>query len=109
MLSVLATGSTDNWVVLTGSATKNATYTGHAFTTSLVSGFDATASGTVAQTDVGSAGSSTVYLVNVREIGQSTNDLATGFLPLLFRGTPIGTAVDGKAVYLIDGLQWENC
>lgn len=103
------TSNPAEWFVLTSSATKSATYNVSSFSALLVSGFDPTASGTVAQSDVGASGNSG-YAINVREIGKSTHDLDTGgtFLPMLFRGSLVGS-FGGKPVYLFDGLQWENC
>jgi hypothetical protein len=47
--------------------------------------------------------------MNTREVGQTTHDLTTGFLPLIFVGIPRGAASDGTPVYAIDGMQSESC
>lgn len=99
----------DQWCVLTGSSTQYATYTGHLFTLGLGTSFNPSTLRAVAQGDVGIAASATIYLVNSREIGKSTHDLASSsFLPLLFRGTFIDN-YNTTPVFIFDGLQWEDC
>jgi len=48
--------------------------------------------------------------VNVREIGETTHDVAfSGFLPLAFPAMLRNVNSDGKLVLLFDGHQWEDC
>jgi len=98
------------WLLLTGSASQYGTYTGNPFTLKLGASFNPGTVRSVAQADIGTAGSASVYLVNCREIGKTTHDLDSGgtFLPMLFRGFPAGS-YSGTPVYVFDGLQWENC
>lgn len=94
-------------VQVTGSASGGGKYTG-----SLLArpASDIPAAGNLSAAEVTSGTIETIRIVNTREVGQSTHDLASAsFLPLVFVGVYLKTANDGVAVYAIDGQQWENC
>lgn len=70
---------------------------------------DISASGTLVESDIGTAGTSCIIL-NTREVGKTTHDIAfSGFLPLIFPGRIIHINADGTPVVAIDGNQWEDC
>ncbi len=94
-------------VKITGSASGGGKYTGRIFTGSS----SASGTGTLAETDLGTdPATENALILNSREVGQSTHDLASAsFLPLLFLGMNIGTTTTGLTIVMIDGAQWENC
>jgi len=95
-------------VTVTGSASGGGKYTGKTLAAPAAM---AAATGNLAETDLGVvADANDALVLNVREVGKSTHDLAsTGFLPLVFIGKKIGVNADGKQVIVIDGLQQEDC
>ncbi len=99
-------GGSNTMVKVTGSASGGGKYSGVLWTTPTS---NIAATGNLSEGEVGVSGDA-VRIVNVREVGKSTHDLASsGFLPLIFPAVFLKVADDGVPVYAIDGLQWEDC
>lgn len=100
-------GLTSVQVKITGNATGGGKYVGR-----LVKG-SSTANDidNLTEADLGTAsGSEDCLILNRREVGSAGHDLeATGYLPVVFDGRPIGYTTDGKLIVTIDGGQQEDC
>lgn len=92
-------------VKISGSASGGGKYNGNLWKNPT----SVSASGNLSEADLGTSGNSCLIL-NVREVGKSTHDLASSaFLPLIFPGQLVCTNSDGTPVVVIDGFQWEDC
>ncbi len=71
----------------------------------------ATASGDLTEAEIGVVTDATNCLIlNTREVGKSTHDLASsGYLPLVFPGRIVGVTAEGKPIVVIDGAQQKDC
>jgi hypothetical protein len=99
-------GSIVKLVKITGNASGGGKYTGTLWDTPTA---NIPATGDLTEAEVGVAGTA-IRIVNTREVGESTHDLASAsFLPLIFVGYFLRTAEDGVPVYAIDGRQSELC
>lgn len=94
-------------VKITGNAAGGGKYTGYLVKLPTV---NIPATGNLTEAEVALVEVNVVRIVNRREVGKSTHDLAaSGFLPLIFDAVFLKTADDGVAVYAIDGAQQEDC
>ncbi len=94
------------WVKVTGSASGGGKYTGAILGAPTA---DIAATGDLTEAEVG-AGSVVCRIVNTREVGASTHDLAAAaYLPLVFHGRLVRVNTDNVPVFAIDGAQQEDC
>lgn len=103
-------------VKITGTEVGGGKYTGNLLWLDVDPATDIPATGNLTEAELGGvkvddAGNPIVIrIVNSREVGKSTHDLAaSGYLPLIVPAVFLKTASDGVPVYMVDVIQQEDC